>query len=263
MHGVRLAALLLIAGALTTTSAGQAQSGSLQSSVRTSFIASDLRLTSCCARIGGLIVFDGDSVSRGLRASARKAPDRQLAAMLPAPARVTNVAVSGLPVWKALERYATTVAPLRDPDAPYQLIAFHAGDNDIHAGRTAAQTYTNFAAYVADAHRDGWLVIVTTELQQPTLSFEQQSEISRYDRLLVLNTAKADDVIDFAAYCGFADVSGRGNPAYFSADGVHPSDHGYKLLAEMLLRSMNTLGLFPPRSTSQAANVEPLPPCTS
>ena len=260
--GVALVAVstaLAVAGAQLTGYGNHKANRGLQITIQNS-APSNAGFPPCCRPVGGLIVFDGDSVSRGLRASAGKTPDRQLAAMLPRPAIVQNVAVSGLPVFKALARYGTTITPLRDPDQPYEVIAFHAGDNDILAGMTAAQTYASFTAYVARAHADGWLVIVTTELQQPKLWRARQLAITDYDRLLVANAAGADAVIDMAGYCGFGDAAQRGNRAYFAADGVHPSDNGYKLLAQMLIISMEKLALFPADKTMRPT-VAALPQC--
>ncbi len=187
----------------------------------------------------GNIVFDGDSVSLGQEASPGKTPDAQLRTMLAHPAAIADVAVSGLPVFATLERYGRVVQPLYKRDARYNVIAFHAGDNDLAAGRTSAETYANFSRYVALAHAQGWKVIVSTELQRTQWAPEQQADLSRYNRLLLANAAGADAVIDYAGAPGLRDPGQRQNPAYFARDGIHPSDNGYRVLARMIRSALD------------------------
>jgi lysophospholipase L1-like esterase len=161
--------------------------------------------------------------------------------MLRRPAIVNDVAVSGMPVFKSLERYQQFVAPLYRPDAPVNLIAFHGGDNDIAAHHTPEQTYAAFTRYVQLAHAQGFKVIVSTELQRTTWKPEWQMFLSQYNQYLLGNRARADAVIDLAGAPGLRDPAQRTNPQFFFHDQIHLSDNGYHILARMILGAMNRL----------------------
>ena len=57
---------------------------------------------------------------------------------------VHNVAVGGRPVFQCLQLYPQLVMRLYNPATTHNVIVFHAGDNDIGAGRDAKQTYAAF-----------------------------------------------------------------------------------------------------------------------
>lgn len=220
-------ALLIAAATLGYAGAGWTQAG----------------LPASASPVEGNIVFDGDSVSKGQEASPGKTPDAQLRTMLAQPVVITDVAVSGLPVFATLERYGRVVQPLYNRAARYNVIAFHAGDNDLAAGKTAAETYAKFSRYVSLAHAQGWKIIVSTELQRTLWAPEQQAELWHYNRLLLANTSGADAVVDYAAAPGLRDPDQRRNPAYFASDGVHPSDNGYRVLARMIRTALDQLAI--------------------
>jgi lysophospholipase L1-like esterase len=180
------------------------------------------------------LVFDGDSISAGWGASPGHGLDARVAAELGGGVRLHNVAEGGRPVSKCLELYAKLVAPLFDASAPHNLIVFHAGDNDVLQGRGAAQTYLAFAAYVAAAHEQGWKVVVSTELRRSDFHSAQSSTLEDYNDRVRQNSAGADAVVDFDADARMTDMSYRLDPALFTQDGIHPSDSGYAVLANML-----------------------------
>ena len=180
------------------------------------------------------LLLDGDSISAGVGASKGHHLDTLIAAAIGNAAQVHNVAVGGRPVSECLRLYGQLVAPLFDPHAQYNVIVFHAGDNDIAQGRDSAQTYTAFTAYVATAHQEGWKVVVSTELRHADFSPERESQLEDYNDRLRRNTAGADAVVDLDKDARLHDFSYRHDPALFTRDGVHPSDEGYEILAAML-----------------------------
>jgi lysophospholipase L1-like esterase len=188
----------------------------------------------------GMIVFDGDSVSRGLGASPGQGPDDQLGRLLGHPARIRNVAVSGLPVGKAVAKFSRDVAPLFDAAAAFNVIAFHAGDNDIAAGRTAAEAYDSLTDYIGSARAQGWHVVVSTELARPDFPPDKQQALAEYNTLMRRNAAGADAVIDYAVAPGLAEIAREGSP-FYNRDHVHPSDRGYGVLAAMLAEAIRGL----------------------
>jgi lysophospholipase L1-like esterase len=91
-----------------------------------------------------------------------------------------------------------------------------------------------FAAYVADAHRQGWKVVVSTELHRGDFDPSQRATLAEYNRMLRQNRAGADAVVDLDTDRRMTDMALRHDPALFTPDGVHPSDGGYAVLAGML-----------------------------
>ena len=154
------------------------------------------------------------------------------------PVRVVTVAESGKPVLASLADFPKRVAPHHDPGAPFNVIVFHGGDNDIAAGRTAAEAADSLRRYVALAHAQGWKVIVSTELARPDWNTADQAALARYNALELRNEAGADLVIDYAGAPGMADAAGRAAGGFYNADRVHPSAKGYALLADLLRRAI-------------------------
>ncbi len=180
------------------------------------------------------LVFDGDSISVGYGAAPANRLDARVAAAMGGDLRMHNVAVGGRPVFECLRLYPKLVRPLFDPSTSHNVIVFHAGDNDISAGRNAIQTYAAFTAYVAAAHRQGWKIVVSTELRRLDFHPGQLTELMNYNTMLRRNKAGADAVVDFDADQRMTNPSARHDPALFTKDGIHPSDGGYAVLTGML-----------------------------
>jgi len=188
----------------------------------------------CGSSICVNLVFDGDSISAGWGASHGHGLDTRVADALGADVRLQNVAVGGRPVSDCLRLYQQLVMPLFDATTTRNIIVFHAGDNDIAQGRDAVQTYAAFTAYVAAARRQGWKVVVSTELRRPNFRPAQETELETYNSFLLRNEAGADAVVDFDADPRMTSIPARLDPALFSHDGVHPSDGGYGVLTRLL-----------------------------
>ncbi len=137
--------------------------------------------------------------------------------------------------------FPSRVAPHHDPAAPFNIVLFHGGDNDIAAGRTAGQAADSLGRYVALAHAQGWTVIVSTELGRPDWSPSAQAALAEYNVLELRNAAGADLVIDYANASGMADPDARASGGLYNADGVHPSAAGYAVLADLLRQAIATV----------------------
>ena len=181
------------------------------------------------------IVFDGDSVMRGVGSTEGHSMDDQVNTLLSVPARLNNVSGAGRPVLNCLQYYKQRIAPLLDPTSRYNLIIFQAGAADISQGRDARHTYAAFNDYVAAAHNHGWRVVVATLLQRFDLTPKQQAQIEAYNMLLRGNRAAADAVVDFDKDPRLTAPEARRNRELFNDDGINPNDAGYAVLAAMLL----------------------------
>jgi lysophospholipase L1-like esterase len=220
--------------------------------------------TAACGQTGplpsacGNIVFDGDSISAGVGAFNGYGLDNQFMGDLRRSARVANVAVGGQPVYVSLQRFDATVTPLFVAGARFNLIVFHAGDNDVAHGRDAHGTYAAFTQYVAKAHQQGWTIIVSTELQRPDFPPDKEAVLDAYNRMLLANTACADSVVNVATDPRLGALAKRSDPTLFSPDHIHPRDAGYAILARMLATAAQSmLG----RSVGRRGGVGGLGPC--
>ena len=181
------------------------------------------------------IVFDGDSVMRGIGSTEGHGMDDQVGILLSVPTRLTNVSGAGRPVLNCLQYYKQRVAPLLDPTSRYNLIIFQAGAADLTQGRDPRHTYAAFNDYVAAAHNHGWRVVVATLLQRFDLTSKLQAQIESYNTLLRANRAAADAVVDFDKDSRLTTPEGRRNRELFNEDGINPNDAGYAVLAAMLV----------------------------
>jgi lysophospholipase L1-like esterase len=180
-------------------------------------------------------MFDGDSISAGVGSTQGHALDALVVGDLEVPLRLNNVSAAGRPVLNCLQFYGQRVAPLFSPEFKANIIVFHAGDNDINQGRDAAHTYAAFTDYVEAAHRQGWKVVVSTELRRFDFPPPKEAILEVYNDRLRQNRARADAVVDLDAEARFVAPEERHNADLFSPDGVHPSDGGYVILADMLV----------------------------
>jgi lysophospholipase L1-like esterase len=182
------------------------------------------------------ILFDGDSISAGYGTSPGKRPQQLMQQALGQPARIRNVAVGGRPVYQCLDRYPMNVAPNFEPAAQTNLIVFHAGDNDIAQGRDADATYQAFTTYVQTAHRQGWKVLVSTELPRPDFNPAREAALLAYNRLLIANGAGAEAVVDLSALPRLYDPQHRDASGWYSETPIpiHPNDAGYTAMMTLL-----------------------------
>ncbi len=189
----------------------------------------------------GNIVFDGDSISAGVGASPGQHPDMQFVRALGRPVRLWNPAVGGRPVSDCLRLFEANVALHIAPHGRFNLIVFHAGDNDIAQGRNAAATYAAFTAYVAAAHRQGWKLVVSTELPRPDFSPVREAELDAYNARLLANRAGADAVVDLSAVPRLTDPHDRDASGWYVRDRVHLNDVGYGVMVRQLVAAARSL----------------------
>jgi lysophospholipase L1-like esterase len=194
----------------------------------------DAAMISCDSTSCVNLVFDGDSISAGVGSTSGHGLDAVVTAAMGDPVVKHNVAVGGRPVHDCLSLYPKLVAPLYDTASGHNIIVFHAGDNDINQGSNAAETYAAFTAYVSMAHRQGWKVVISTELRRYAFPPAMEQQLEDYNRQLRANAAGADAVVDLDSEPKLLDPSYRKEATLFTQDGVHPNDGGYVVLARLL-----------------------------
>ena len=185
-----------------------------------------------------LVLFDGDSIAVGVGASPERSLARQVWALLPVGTRVNVVAAPSRQVQQCLILYDKTVAPMFDASAATCVIFFHAGDNDIAEGSSAAVTHDALCRYVARAHDQGWAVVVSTKLQRFDFPPAWQDELEAYNVLLRADHAGADGFAEFGADPLMGGREERSDSARYTLDGVHPSNGGYAALAQIAVTSL-------------------------
>ncbi len=186
----------------------------------------------------GPLVFDGDSIACGSGAPPGMTLADQVARDLGFRGPLRVVAAPGSPVSERERLFPTLVAPLFDAGARDNVIVFHAGDNDIAMGAEADETYRCLTHYVGRARRQGWIVVLSTELPRFDFTPVQQRELLRFNAMMLDNAAGADGVIDFAADPIMGGIENRADPRYYIADGIHPTGGGYAILAAATSREL-------------------------
>ena len=113
------------------------------------------------------------------------------------------------------------------------VIFFSAGDNDIAWGSNGYETYNVMKLYVARVHHQGWRVVVSTKLQRYDWPEAARSELNLLNSLILANSAEADGVADFQGNLIMGSEASRMDHIYYTADGVHPANAGYTVLAKI------------------------------
>ena len=188
--------------------------------------------------LNSVLVFDGDSISLGAGASNGYTLADQVMPLLPSNVNCHVTAAYGRPVKDCLDLFETVVKPLYNPNAVHNVIFFHAGDNDIAWGRNAIETYDAMQNYIMLAHRQGWLVVVSTELQRYDWPEPGRLAIDTLNELILANSAGADGIADFQGNIIMGSESGRLDQLYYTSDHIHPADAGYTILAEIAAASL-------------------------
>lgn len=185
-----------------------------------------------------VLVFDGDSISLGVGASHGHTLSDQILPLLPTGVNSHVVAAGGRSVKDCLDLFEINVKPLYDSNAGLNIIFFHAGDNDIAYGRNAEETYDLIKSYTKRAHNQGWIFIGSTKLQRYDWPDSFRAVISLLNKLIIDNSAGANSIVDFQSESIMGSHESRLDRTYYTLDGVHPADVGYKILANILFKNL-------------------------
>jgi lysophospholipase L1-like esterase len=192
---------------------------------------------------GGLIVFDGDSLTAGVGAGPGEDYPSDVMRQLPEELDGVNIAVPGQTWSDMLADAEAQVDPLQSNTRPVNALVVWAGTNDLRRTRTAGRVWSDLQSYCRDRRDHGWSVVLLTVLpclpRKPQSRFEEERQ-----QLNAIIRARWREVAD-----GLADVAADpriGDPAgpdaqVFSTDGTHHNAAGNVVIAEVVTATLRPL----------------------
>ena len=192
---------------------------------------------------GGVVMFDGDSITDGAYAAYFESYPKLAAQLLSQPSRVYNVALSGGNLTTQSHWYDLHVKPGHDAKAPFNILCLSIGTNDIGdaAGpkRTADDIWSDLQAYCARAASDGFTLILSTIRARDQFLKNPDQEATRRElndriRKQGAGTLKAATIIDYDQVPALGDPNGRG-----FVDGTHETDYGRRIEAPLWAKAIN------------------------
>jgi lysophospholipase L1-like esterase len=187
-----------------------------------------------------VMVFDGNSLTAGQGASAGMDYPSQLIALLTssgvAGMETHNFGVSGQQTGSMIADAATQIDPLINVGVQNILFAWEIG-NDIYYNGNAVNAENAFQTYCEARRAAGWKVIVftcpprnnTTPAGDDVATYN--TKLSASNTWIRTNYASfADALVDLAADSRLSDYT---NMTYYYTDGVHLSNNGYGVVAEL------------------------------
>jgi lysophospholipase L1-like esterase len=177
------------------------------------------------------VVFMGNSITEGW--------NRYFPAMFPGKPYV-NRGISGQTTPQMLVRFRQDVVALQP-----RLVVILAGTNDI-AGNTGPATLEmiqhNFASMAEIARANGIRVVLSSTL--PVYDYPWRPGLEPAPKIIDLNrwlrdyAAQHDGVFYLDYHSAMADQR-QGLPRELAADGVHPTEAGYRIMADLVERAID------------------------
>lgn len=187
-----------------------------------------------------LVVCVGDSITGGGGSGQNgnfvdKTYPAQLAERLGGGFRIFNYGYSGYKIGTILSTFFPTISDTVAATTGFaeKWIVLQGGVNDLIAGTNGAVNYTNFVTLAKAAKATGAKVAVLTSVAPSST----QTETDAYNNALrayLRPEAAVDAIFDVAADTRF----GAGKANYIQADGVHPTEAGAGVLAELVAQNL-------------------------
>jgi len=192
----------------------------------------------------GTIVFDGDSITAGNGSTDGQTYPHQATMGLDARFRVFNVGIGGQ---SATQMFTTdTDVDALLPSSGIGISCGFAGTNDLANGATAAAVYATLVNYFTERRAAGWDRTVAFTLTPRSASGINANFETRRLELNALLRANwptfADALVDVAAHPVMGVPGADQDPALY-ADGTHPTNYGYSLIASLVLPALASLGV--------------------
>ena len=185
-----------------------------------------------------------DTVGVGSSDPANGSWPARVAARLPAPASYTNLGVSGSIASQAVREQLPTALSLKP-----QLVTIWLAVNDLNASVTAADYGTALRAVVGPLVQstDARIFVGSVPDLRTVPAYAGQDQAALLARINAYNAAIAtiaasfkDRVVVVDLFAGSAALT---STITVSADGFHPSDDGYKLIADRFLAAIAKSGI--------------------
>jgi lysophospholipase L1-like esterase len=180
-----------------------------------------------------LLIFEGDSITEGVGASNAEdfSYPAQLARRGPSEPKWFNLGAGG----DTLQNMAATVSGVtallaRNPAYPNRLVGLLAGTNDINNGRTEAQVRADLDAWIAAVRGVAGVVPFGCTILPRTDFNPAEEAVRQAVNGYIRSGANLAFVVDLAAEPRLANPA----DAAIYGDGIHPTDAGYAVLAEVV-----------------------------
>ena len=187
------------------------------------------------------MVFDGDSIALGIGASDKMTLASQVSQMADFSIRTQVIAQGGRKLTSCLASFEDAVEPLYDDNACQNILFLKAGDNDVTGGIPVEEIHNALVFYVDRARKQGWEIVVATNLQRYDIPANLQDNITTFNELTKNNAACANAIADFAGDAVMGGKENRRNSFYYYSDEVHPADGGYTILAGHVVGAVSKL----------------------
>jgi lysophospholipase L1-like esterase len=191
------------------------------------------------------MVAEGDSFTVSFGSSFGLTYPNQVSSYFPGKLEVINLATNGNRINPDMKSAAQTA----EVDAQYRsgaVLLMFGGGNDIYFGATAAATYAELVAYCQARQAVGYKVIVFSYLPRETEIVSPPNSV--YTERIALNALVranwrtfADGYVDFEADTRIGVPGAWANPTYWMADGTHPINAGYAVIASYVAPVLRNL----------------------
>lgn len=193
-----------------------------------------------------VLMFEGDSLTYGFNASSGSGttggttyPGRVMAALGGSYTSV-NSGVAGQTI-NQMDTDAVNVDKFIDRLATGNVCCFWGGTNDLAAGTALATVESRYQTYCADRQAYGWTVVAFTMMDRIDFTSGQRTDHDTFNTWLRANyTTFADALVDVAAAAQLSPAGSGANPTYYS-DGVHLTDAGYQVVADLAYAAVQPL----------------------
>lgn len=198
------------------------------------------------------VLIDGDSITQGTGSIYDYNMAHYVEPLLNAPADITNIAIygytaSGAPGETTYPSPATSIGGISyNPKATANIYYLDIGTNDIHEGATGATTFNNVVSALQGAKALGYKTIGATLLHENGESSTASNEIDNFNTLIRAAASQhasyLDELADYQADPRLGIVSNYyPNEPVYSADGTHPNDAGYQIMAGIVAPLFNQI----------------------
>jgi lysophospholipase L1-like esterase len=188
------------------------------------------------------IVFEGDSLTYGVDASDNitMSYPAQLSRLSSTPPKIWNGGSGGDTALNNAAAASTKTILTGVSGYTNRLVVYWLGTNDIANGRTAVQLEGDISSYITAvrAHDAGAVIFGNTIIARDPFNASQDTEIADVNAW-IRSSAGFDHVIDLAADTRLSDAT---NATYFYSDGIHLTDTGYGVVANLVRTAVNAAG---------------------